>query len=351
MTSTYAWLTSPGASALALLWLGGADARRFVERRGGRVSATPSHAWLKGESGAALDEVVIAQEEDGLVISCHGGMAVRNAFNSELERAGLRQTAATALFGARSPYRREMLALLSRCPGELAARCTLYALNHGEQLLASALARYTPASLARVASASACAKFLYEPPRVQLWGAVNSGKSTLLNALCGESLAAAGDEPGLTRDVVEGRFECMGACVRVFDAPGEFAGVPEREIDREAIKLARRWRDEADLTLILAPARELRAGRKPEVDGKAVIVASRFDEDPDVELGAAGGVSNQDASTIQRLREWLVRHFLGPLIELDAGDRFALSYGVRLGLTRVAEGSANAADMLKKWVG
>ncbi len=347
-SDSFHWLTTPGASALALLWLGGPGAREFLESRGVTPSTAPRHGWLKSSSGEPLDEVLAAAERGGFVVSCHGGDAVRRSLEAELVAAGFGPSpSAPNLFGARTPYAREMLELLSRAQGELAVRMSLYALSHGEQLLSSALARYTPQSLARVSAASACARFLYEPPRVQLWGAVNSGKSSLLNALCGENLAATGDEPGLTRDVIEGRFESLGVVIRVFDAPGEYADAPE--VDSAALELARRWREEADLTLHLVPATQWQ--NRPVPADKTVLIASRHDEDLDAPLEGALAVSVNDAPGVERLRQWLARHFLGPLLELDAGDRFALSYGVRLGLTRVAEGGVNAADIMRQWLG
>lgn len=347
---SFYWLTAPGASALGLLWLQGPATRQFFEHRGIKPAATPRHGWLKSSSGEPLDEILVAAENGGFIVSCHGGDAVRRSLEAELVAAGFSPSPAVpTLFGAHTPYAREMLGLLSRAQGELAVRMTLYALNHGEQLLSSALARYTPQSLARVATASACARFLYEPPRVQLWGTVNSGKSSLLNALCGENLAATGDEPGLTRDVIEGRFESLGVVIRVFDAPGEYADAPAPEIDSSALELARRWREEADLTLHLVPATQWR--NRPAPAEKTVLIASRFDEDLDAPLEGAIGVSVNDPPSIERLRQWLARHFLGPLLELDAGDRFALNYGVRLGLTRVADGGAKAAGVMMQWLG
>ena len=247
-------------------------------------------------------------EGEFAIVTCHGGAAVRRALESALEGAGLVRTGgghAPPLFGARSRLQRETLALLQQARGERAVRETLRALREAEPALRRALS-LPAAELARVTKAAAAARFLYRPPRIQLRGVVNSGKSSLLNALCGRRLAATGAEPGLTRDVIEGECEHRGVILRIFDAPGLRADAPE--LERRATALAEHWRKRADLTLELLPGGEGATKSEPRL----MQVASKADLTP-----GRRGVSVSDPQSLLELKDRLLARFFGPLAEIE----------------------------------
>src|SRR5205085_12327706 len=62
---------------------------------------------------------------------------------------------------------------------------------------------------------------LREGLTVALVGAPNVGKSSLLNALCGEERALVAAEPGTTRDFLEARVVWDGVPVLLVDTAGE----------------------------------------------------------------------------------------------------------------------------------
>jgi tRNA modification GTPase len=148
---------------------------------------------------------------------------------------------------------------------------------------------------------------------VQLWGPVNAGKSSLLNALCGDTLAAEGPEPGLTRDVIEGRMEHQGFVLRLFDAPG--TGHDESPLNVAAAQLAEQWRREADLTLELVPPGSATLGVGQ------LVVYSRADEDP---TARKPGVSVRNPASLVALKQTLLGHFIGRLLALPESLRIAL---------------------------
>lgn len=90
---------------------------------------------------------------------------------------------------------------------------------------------------------------LIDPPTVAAVGAPNIGKSSLLNALAGRSVALAFDLAGTTRDAVGALIDLGGLMVRWVDTPGMDPG------DQAAIGRARAEAGRADLVLWCADAR------------------------------------------------------------------------------------------------
>ncbi|GAB6058664.1 tRNA uridine-5-carboxymethylaminomethyl(34) synthesis GTPase MnmE [Desulfonatronum parangueonense] len=82
-----------------------------------------------------------------------------------------------------------------------------------------------------------------------LSGAVNAGKSSLLNQLLGRQRAIVSPEPGTTRDYLEERITLHGLSVRLVDVAGSHkeAGA----LEREGMALARQFQTEADLILLV----------------------------------------------------------------------------------------------------
>ncbi|MSR70337.1 MAG: GTP-binding protein [Phycisphaerales bacterium] len=93
---------------------------------------------------------------------------------------------------------------------------------------------------------------LLHPPRVVAVGAANVGKSSLLNALAGRTVAIAMDFAGTTRDAVAARVELDGLVVDWFDTPGIRCSADE--VERAAQALAETLRVGAALLIeICAP--------------------------------------------------------------------------------------------------
>jgi tRNA modification GTPase len=89
--------------------------------------------------------------------------------------------------------------------------------------------------------------------RVALVGAVNAGKSSLFNAILGERRALVHDQPGTTRDVVEGRAMFDGLAVTLLDTAGERPTADAVELAGQA--LAREQIGSVDAVLIVWRAR------------------------------------------------------------------------------------------------
>ena len=105
------------------------------------------------------------------------------------------------------------------------------------------------AAITRVLSFEKLGKRLTEPFRVVLAGPVNSGKSTLFNALLGFERAITDAAAGTTRDVVSAETAFDSVPVRLFDTAG-LRDAGDR-IEREGIERAEALFAQADLILAL----------------------------------------------------------------------------------------------------
>ncbi|MEZ6318739.1 MAG: GTPase [Phycisphaerales bacterium] len=119
---------------------------------------------------------------------------------------------------------------------------------------------------------------LLTPALVVAVGPPNVGKSSLLNALAGRSVALAADEPGTTRDHVGALLELDGVVVRYADTPGVSPAAPMHDADRQAHEIARALVARADLVLSCfdATAQPMTA----VTDAPCLFVATRADLGP-----------------------------------------------------------------------
>jgi tRNA modification GTPase len=118
---------------------------------------------------------------------------------------------------------------------------------------------------------------------VALVGAVNAGKSSLLNALIGTERALVAAEPGTTRDYLEASAVWNGVAITIVDT----AGTRETSdaIEARGIELGERRVEAADVVIVVndgvAP---WDAGSK--YAERAIVVRSKADLDPKAPVGA-----------------------------------------------------------------
>ncbi|WP_045221457.1 tRNA uridine-5-carboxymethylaminomethyl(34) synthesis GTPase MnmE [Desulfonatronum thioautotrophicum] len=82
-----------------------------------------------------------------------------------------------------------------------------------------------------------------------LSGAVNAGKSSLLNLLLGRERAIVSPAPGTTRDYLEERVALQGLGVRLVDTAGVRHDADD--VERAGLSLARQLQDKADAILLV----------------------------------------------------------------------------------------------------
>lgn len=137
---------------------------------------------------------------------------------------------------------------------------------------------------------------------VVLYGPVNAGKSTLFNRLVGEPRALVDNEPGTTRDALEGALDLAGRLVTLADTAG-LRAAPGR-LEALGIERTRELLRQADVAVLLFPPDasladlegwrgEVPAERRLDVQGKADLALM-----PGVSLA----VSGLDGAGVTQLR-------------------------------------------------
>ena len=234
-------LTGRAPSGLAVVLLRGRGAGDVLAKTFRR----PSGRGLPGRdraaygliccSGAPVDEVLAVRTEkppeEGFEICCHGGTAAARAVVDAFTSCGAAEVAWTSLFRA-GTLEYDLVRYLLSAEGEGQAR-TLAHLMSGPlrnifAKVAVALDRGLPegrkaAFLERLRTLRETldvGRILTEPPLAVITGSPNAGKSTLFNAILGESRALTSRFPGTTRDPVEAVFLLAGFPVRLADTAG-----------------------------------------------------------------------------------------------------------------------------------
>jgi tRNA modification GTPase len=232
-TVRWVWDTAMATGAIAIC--------RLLAVDGDAVALDAILATMTGRLPPRAGQVVhrpLCGIDDGIVVRLcdvsalvmpHGGIAIRRAMDSWLVASGasphremrgcqagaLAREALRAFPEASSPMEAMALQAISRASSPRAIPLLLAADARMRAAVAQGW-RPGPADAARARRLSR----LLRPPLVVAVGAANAGKSSLLNALAGRTVAIAADLPGTTRDCVAGRVILDGLAVDWLDTPG-----------------------------------------------------------------------------------------------------------------------------------
>lgn len=262
-------LTPPGRGGVALLAVDGPGAAEVLGRLLRRALPAPGRVaagLLVDLAGAPVDEVLVARGgPDAFEVGCHGGPAVVARAVEALVAAGAREAPgvdpagdlACDLAGAPDRPAAEALALLPTARTELGCRVLLAQARGALAAAARALGALDDAAAARAGVEALLASWplgraLTAPPRVALVGAVNAGKSSLLNALVGQERALVSPEPGTTRDAIEEVADLDGVPARLVDTAG--ARAADDPVEAAGVARAAEVAARADLRLVVVDA-------------------------------------------------------------------------------------------------
>ncbi|MFR9012745.1 MAG: tRNA uridine-5-carboxymethylaminomethyl(34) synthesis GTPase MnmE [Desulfovibrio piger] len=304
MPTIAAIATAPGAGGIGIVRISGPQSREILSRMFSPVSAKFSgfRPWVlhRGRAldheGAPLDDVLAVfmpgprtfTGEDVAEIHCHGGpfivqailetalrLGARAAERGEFSRRAfvngrmdLSQAEAVAELIA-APSREALRYSLNRLDGLLGRKVTALRRRLEELRVQMSLAVDFPdeeveclapeAFAAVVEDVAAAVRGLLTGQRraqvmqqgavVVLAGAVNAGKSSLLNALLGRNRALVTDIPGTTRDFLEESCQLDGLPVRLTDTAG--LRETDESVEEMGVALSRQKVRQADAILLL----------------------------------------------------------------------------------------------------
>lgn len=288
-------LTPPGRGALAVVGLWGPDAAGFADlaftSHGGPLRCRTDGAiavgcWAAAEGHAGEELVVVRHGADRLEVHCHGGRAAPEAVIATLATLGARPARWQEWPGSTAGIvAREARAALASAGGPRAARilCRQLAGALDREMSRVALLReegdVAAASMAvdRLLCAARVGLRLARPWRVVLAGAVNAGKSSLVNALAGHARSLVTDRPGTTRDRVEVRIVLGGWEIDLVDVAGtRHDEAAAAAVERAGIARAEEARAAADLVLRVVPA-GAGAGHAVPPSRRELLVLSKAD--------------------------------------------------------------------------
>lgn len=295
--------TAPGRAALSLVRLSGPQALAIADKifKGARKPSemadhTLQHGYIVTQRGQKVDEVVLSvfkrphsyTGEDTVEITCHGGRVMAETIVEVATVAGARPAGPgefslrAFLQGRLDLAQAEAVADIISAGTWAAARAALERLEGGlsqrlgkiRQVLLEVLAQLEAAvdfpeedlpapvlkdmerlltsardDLKKLVEESRAARMLRDGARVVIVGRPNTGKSSLFNLLLREERAIVTEEPGTTRDVLEGFIEIRGLPVRLFDTAG-IRNAPGR-VEAEGMERARSKLSQADLILLV----------------------------------------------------------------------------------------------------
>jgi tRNA modification GTPase len=207
--------------------------------------------------GEAGEEIVVCRTAaDTVELHCHGGPVVVEMLLATLEELGfhIERSSSHQIEGHSDPLRTEAEAALTLATTERTAGILLDQ-YHGAlrdaavsifRLVQSAEPQRALDEVDRLLARWSVGKHLVEPFTVVLTGAVNAGKSTLLNALVGFDRMVVDATPGTTRDAVRVNTAFDGWPVVLVDTAGlrdsddaiEMEGIRRARVEREAANLA-----------------------------------------------------------------------------------------------------------------
>jgi len=371
--------TAKGPAAIATIELHGRDAPAVLDAvfrsTSGRAGPTPPGQVAVGwiiDGSQRVDQVVLACEDpDRWAIHCHGSPLLVERIVGLLIRWGVRivpfEVALAERFAAEGLDPIGIEARLAQARAvtldgvrRIASQPTS-GLGAWARGLVSSLDEIELDDLRRccreVLARSRVAAWMLRPCIVAIIGPPNSGKSTLLNALAGRTLALVADYPGTTRDYVTATCHLGSLVLELTDTAGlEVPSPSANEPDQAAQEHTRRVIERADLLVWVADAAAQGPApiRPPAAEAPAILVWNKTDLVP-APAGAPKasgwaetvGLSALTGQGLDRLAEAIRRITTGPAIPSDAPVVFTDRQRHLVEQLAVAPSRAVARDLLK----
>ncbi len=143
--------------------------------------------------------------------------------------------------------------------------------------------------------------------KLVIFGAPNSGKSSLINQLAQRNVAIVTAQAGTTRDIVTIDLDIRGYAVRLFDTAG--IRDTEEEIEQEGIRRARIAAEEADLILHVIDLSSPHLDINPPETVRSIRIGNKVDLQPKWQAGEIDvAVSAETGEGIDELKALIGEH-------------------------------------------
>jgi tRNA modification GTPase len=329
--------TAPGRGALSIVRLSGPQAHEIARAAIDRFPHEPRVAVLsvvRDQDGAEVDQAVVVRYdapasftgEDSVEITTHGGLVVPTTVVAALIARGAR-LAQPGEFTRRAVLNGKLDILQAEATGDLvnassraAQRVALRQLDGGlsrrvlalrdELIGLEALIAYdidfpeeddgpiAPAriraatdqaigSLEQLLSTARTGELVREGALVVLAGLPNVGKSSLFNALLGESRAIVTEIPGTTRDAIEAVIDTPTLPLRLVDTAGMREALDP--VERIGVEISASYVARAAVVLACGDSAESLASIAEALTGKTTAPMIRVRTKADVSPGIGGG--------------------------------------------------------------
>jgi len=93
--------------------------------------------------------------------------------------------------------------------------------------------------------------------KIGIYGRVNVGKSSLLNSLIGKDRVIVSDEPGTTRDIIDGEITHNGVLLKIVDTAGLRESIGY--VEKEGIRRTELTMEDSDIAVLVIDISDIRA--------------------------------------------------------------------------------------------
>jgi tRNA modification GTPase len=296
MSSFAAVMTGKGTGAIATIQISGVSAKGILEkiflvRRSESEDGRPPaelkvgkiHVGTITDGNQTIDQVTIGCENPNtFAINCHGNPLIVERIMQLLQQHGVELVTAEQLF-VKTSVESSTIALEVKLalPKVKTIEGTKLILNQIASGLTAVAKKWLKSPSDKIAveakniiEASQIARLIIYGCRIVLAGPPNTGKSTLLNRLCGKQKAIVTDIKGTTRDWVWGDCRIGGLSVELIDT----AGLDEKladDIDKASQKAAVELINQSNLVLLVLdnsePAEQLTKSLTNKLAGRKTL--------------------------------------------------------------------------------